>query len=64
MRSCLTFNILRGVECIILAAFFGFMPVFATIVLTGGAILVMLQYFVTRLAAQLMLTLLSTFRGA
>ena len=39
------------------------LPVFAAIVLTGGAILVMLQYFVTRLAAKLMLTSLSTPRG-
>ncbi len=27
MRSSFTFNILRGVECVILAAFFGFVPV-------------------------------------
>lgn len=34
MRSCLTFNILRGVECIILAAFFGFVPVLFFLLVT------------------------------
>jgi len=39
------------------------LPVFVTIVLSGGATAVTLQYLVTRLAAKLMLTLLSTSRG-
>jgi F0F1-type ATP synthase assembly protein I len=34
MRSCLTFNILRGVECIVLAAFFGFVPVLFFLLIT------------------------------
>jgi hypothetical protein len=34
MRSCLTFNILRGVECIILAAFFGLVPVLFFLLIT------------------------------
>ena len=38
--------------------------VFVTIVLTGGAATVTLQYLMTRLAAKLMLTLLSASRGA
>jgi uncharacterized protein YqfA (UPF0365 family) len=41
---------LRGVECIILATFFGFVPVFVTIVLTGGAAAVTLRYLVTLVA--------------
>jgi len=39
-------------------------PVFVTIVLTGGAAAITLQYLVTRLAAKLMLTLLSASRPA
>ena len=38
-------------------------PIFLVIVLIGGAAAVLLQYLVTRLAAKLMLTLLSTSRG-
>jgi len=34
MRSCLTFNILRCVECIILAAFFGLVPVLFFLLIT------------------------------
>ena len=34
MRSSFTFNILRGVECIILAAFFGFVPVLFFLLIT------------------------------
>ena len=34
MRSCLMFNILRGAECIILAAFFGFVPVLFFLLIT------------------------------
>ena len=34
MRSGLTFEILRGIECIILAAFFGFVPVLFFLVIT------------------------------
>ena len=34
MRSCLTFNILRGVECVILAAFFAFLPVLFFLLIT------------------------------
>ena len=34
MRSCLTFNILRGVECVIFAAFFGFVPVLFCLLIT------------------------------
>lgn len=34
MRSCLTFNIARGVECIILAAFFGLVPVLFFLLIT------------------------------
>ena len=40
MRSSLTFNIFRGVECVILAAFFGFVPVLffllATVVIASA----------------------------
>jgi len=39
-------------------------PIFVTIVLTGGASAVTLQYLATRLAAKLMLRLLSLSRGA
>ena len=38
-------------------------PIFLMIVLAGGAIVVMLQYFVTLVAAKLMLRLLSSFRS-
>ena len=38
-------------------------PIFFVIVLTGGAIAVMLQYFVTLAAAKMMLRFLSTFRS-
>jgi hypothetical protein len=38
-------------------------PIFFVIVLTGGAIAVMLQYFVTLAAAKMMLGFLSTFRS-
>jgi len=34
MRNCLTLNIFRGVECIILAAFFGFIPVLFFLLIT------------------------------
>ena len=34
MRNCLTFNISRGVECIILAEFFGFIPVLFFLLIT------------------------------
>ena len=34
MRSCLKFDILRGIECVILAAFFGFVPVFFCLMVT------------------------------
>ena len=34
MRSCLTFNILRGVEFVILAAFFGFVPIMFFLLVT------------------------------
>ncbi len=34
MRSSFTFNILRGVECVILAAFFGFVPVLFCLLIT------------------------------
>ncbi len=34
MRSSFTFNILRGVECVILAAFFGFVPVLLFLLIT------------------------------
>ena len=34
MRSCLKFDILRGIEYVILAAFFGFVPVFFCLMVT------------------------------
>jgi len=34
MQSSLTFNIIRGVECIMLAVFFGFMPILFCLVVT------------------------------
>ena len=34
MRSSLTFNVIRGVECVILAMFFGFVPVLFCLVIT------------------------------
>jgi hypothetical protein len=34
MRNCLTFNIFRGVECVMLAVYFGFVPILFCLILT------------------------------
>jgi hypothetical protein len=34
MRSCLTFNIFRGIECVLLAVYIGFVPVLFCLVVT------------------------------
>jgi hypothetical protein len=34
MRDCLTFNIFRGVECVMLAVYFGFVPILFCLILT------------------------------